>query len=199
MKLTERDKWIALVLPLAMVLIVYTLWYRSAVRPEVASTREANAQARANQVPPEAVGRQREQVNLLQAEVKKVEARKADLDRQAAELCGQWTGSGRQLAADQELAALFFQHKLGLLDESPATGGDLPKSLTAALERLGWKSGTGGGQLRAYKLAGPYPQVLKAIQELARRRECMAIPIGLSMAEADLSAHERQWMLLVWM
>ena len=56
-----------------------------------------------------------------------------------------------------------------------------------------------GGQVRAFKLAGSYPQVLKAVQELAGRRECLAIPIGLSMSEVDLSVHTRQWMLLVWM
>jgi hypothetical protein len=201
MKLTERDKWIALVLPLAVVVVGYTLWYRSAVRPEADRAQQEYATAVANQVSREAVDRQREELKNLRVSLQEVQTRKAGLDRQAAELCGQWTGSGRQLAADQELVALFAQHHLHLIDESPAkgrTGADLPKSLSAALERLGW-SADSGGQVRAFKLVGPYPQVLKAIQELARRRECLAIPIGLSMAQTDLSVHERQWMLLVWM
>jgi hypothetical protein len=199
MKLTERDKWIALVLPAALVALGYGFWYRSAVHPEVLKAGQAHAAAVANQVSPASLARQRQQVEAARAKLKATEARKADLDRQAAELCGQWTSSGRQLAADHELVTLFATHRLDLVDESVAKGESrLPRSLSVALERLGWSSGK-GGQVRAFKLAGSYPQVLRAIQELAGRRECLAIPIGLSMAEADLSIHTREWMLLVWM
>jgi hypothetical protein len=199
MKLTERDKWIALVLPMAIVLIVYGFWYRSAVHPEVAKAAQAHAAAVAGQISPAVLARQYQQVEAARAAVKAAEGRKAGLDRQAAELCGQWTTSGRQLTADHELVTLFATHHLDLVDESPAKGeSGLPGSLSAALERLGWVAGR-GGQVRAFKLAGSYPQVLKAVQELAGRRECLAIPIGLSMAEVDLSVSTRQWMLLVWM
>lgn len=202
MKITDRQRWLVLVLPTVLVVACYAWWYHASMRPVTARLQQDYETAVGGQLSPLAVAEQRRQADAPRQEIEALQQKKKALDSQAAQLCGELADPARQLEANKALMDLFVRNELNLVDEAPLQGEGavkLPKSLAAALARVGWSAQSGGGQVRAFKLTGRFSQVLKAIEELADRQPCVAIPIGLSMAQADLTVNERQWTLVVWM
>lgn len=201
-KITDRDRWLAMVLPTVLVVAGYAWWYHASMRPTLARQQQDYEAAMAGQLSPMAVAEQRRQAERPRQEIQELNAKKKTLDSEAALLCGQLANPGRQIASNRALVELFVRNELHLVEESALQGeaaAKLPKSLAAALARVGWSAQGGQGQVRSFKVTGGFPQVLKAIEELADSQPCLAIPIGLSMAQADPSLDERQWTLVVWM
>jgi hypothetical protein len=202
MKLTERERLIVLLGPLAIILLGYAWWFNLFARPKLRAAQESYQQALAGRVGPLELPAQQAANAVLQREVDTLEKHKADLDAQAAEVCGHTIDPLRRIDSEHDLTDLFQRHGVQLVATGPASGGGaakLPKSLSEAIERLGPRSRENSVQVRSLRLSGRFMDVLDAVRELSRAEASPVIPISLTMAEADLSADDRQWTLLVWM
>jgi len=90
---------------------------------------------------------------------------------------------------------------LQIVDEGLAGNADqakLPASVVEALGRFGKAAAQPAAQVRRYRLAGTFGDVLAAVGELAALESPPGVPISLSMAEADAQESQRVWTLLVW-
>ena len=84
------------------------------------------------------------------------------------------------------------------MEEGGADGGArMPASLKAAIDKIN-PTDPDAGRLYKFKFRGRYAAVSAARDELAGR-DWPAIPVGLTMDEADLDQPVRTWALFVWM
>jgi hypothetical protein len=202
MKITERERWLVMVLPTVLVVACYALWYQRSMRPALATLEQDYAAAVSGQLSPTAVAEQRRKADEPRRAIDQLQGKMKTLGSQAAAVCGPLGEPQRQIASNRALVDLFSRNGLSLVEETALQGEaatKLPKSLATALTRVGWSAQGSRGQVRSFKLNGSFGQVLKSIEELAEAEPCLAIPIGLSMAQADPNAGERQWTLIVWM
>jgi hypothetical protein len=201
-KLTERERKLVLVLPAVAVLIGYAWYYSFSVRPRAAQAQRDHEAAVAGAVAPAALAAERIQVAGLQRELKELGETKARLDRNMAAAGNRGELTAGRIATHQDLTGLFRRHALQLVEESRPTAGEaaaLPGSLRAALTRVGLKQADKMGELRVYKLAGSYLNVLEAVRELADQPAAAGIPLSLTMAAGDNDDGRQTWTLTVWM
>ena len=202
MKMTDRERIVLLLLPVAVILAGYAWWFNIFYRHKVQAAERDYAVAVAAQVKPLDLMAQRAGNAKTQREVADLEKQKAKLEGQAAALCGKTVIPAERIHADSQLVELLRRHQLQVIEAGPAVkGGEakLPKSLVEAIGRLGSASHDKTGQVRCLRLTGRFMDVLLAVQELSQTEASPVIPISLTMAEADLAADARQWTLLVWM
>ena len=124
----------------------------------------------------------------LQRELKELGETKARLDRDMAAAGSHEDLTAGRIATHQDLTGLFRRHGLQLIEESRPTAGAaaaLPGSLRAALTRVGLKQADKVGELRVYKLAGSFLNVMQAVRELADQPTAPAVPLSLTMAAGD--------------
>jgi len=202
MKLTERERKLLLILPAVAVLIGYAWYYSVSVRSRGAQAQRDYEAAVAGAVTPSALTAQRMQVAGLQRELKELGEMKARLDREMAAAGTHEDLSAGRIATHQDLTGLFRRHDLQLVEESRPTTGTtaaLPGSLRAALTRVGLKQADKVGELRVYKLAGRFLNVLEAVRELADQPAAAGIPLSLTMTAGDTGDDRHTWTLTVWM
>ena len=199
MKLSDRDKNLALVLPAIVVLVVYGVFFlRGKLAEQSQAARQLEA-ARSAAPPPEALEEQGRQVDLL----KKL---RADLQTQMHDTKSRWqalvaactTPVGRNERVAR-LTRLMSDNKLDLLEDRNAdTGQDV--KLSPALERLTERMRElSAGQkpdLRRLRFHGRYSDVHQLLQELSQG-DVVAIPVGLTM-KTNADRERREWTLLVW-
>jgi hypothetical protein len=201
-KLTARERWIVLLLPGAAVLLGYAFWFIYSQRGPLAVARQNYDKAVLGAVSDAMVIEQQGNVARLQRELKELDQKKTALDRQVKDTCFCQVDPARRQQATEKMTALLARHRLQLIDESPTAAGHdakLPRALTETLGRLGSAEAAKTGQLRSYRLVGAFPDVLRAVCELAAAAAPPAVPISLTMAEADGAGPGRTWTLLVWM
>jgi hypothetical protein len=202
LKLTDRDKVLALFLPAILVVTGYAYrfgWPRySDLSKAQANQRNAEAQVPATTV------------KLIQSR-----ARLADLSReiQVAE-AEQRRAHGAWLAATglcpehlrrneriEQLTSVLQRCNLRLIEDGEV---DLSRDLkiTPTLEFLAKQMSETTGprkpQLRRLRLAGRYLDLLAALDDLAGRSDVLAIPVSVALKEGVPGTAVREWTLLVW-
>ena len=202
MKFTQREQLLGLALPAVAVLIGYAWYYTFFLSRPAAQAQSDYEAAVAGAVTPPVLAAQRIQVAKLQRELKELGETKARLDRDMANVGSHEDLASGPITTHQDLTGLFRRHGLQLVEESrSATGAAaaLPGSLRAALTRIGLKQSDKVGELRVYKLAGRYLNVLEAVRELADQPAAAGILLSLSMAAGDDDDDSHTWTLTVWM
>jgi hypothetical protein len=202
MKLTDRERLVLLLLPPALVLGGYSWWFNLFERPKLNQVEKEHRDVAAKQVSPAEVLQHQAVAARLQREVEELTDQKRRLQAEAAEIAGNVGEPAKRITAAHELTELFRRHGLHVVEEGLAKQGTdlkLPKSVTDAIGRLGTVSRERLGQVRCWRLAGRFADLRAAMQELAQQSAPPGIPVGLTMAEADVTVPQRHWTLFVWM
>lgn len=204
MNTSARDRVLLLVLPSALVLMVYVLFFARPAWERGAKLDKELADARAKAPPP--------------AQFRTVNAQMADLDREMVELrklqkdledrwrvqaasCLDPAGRHERLA---RMVALLGRHRLALLEQAPAGAGakvQAPRP-SPALEKLALRlqataPGKQAPQTWSLHLVGTFPDMMRALRELGSG-DPLAIPVGLSMDEVLHTTSLREWRLWLW-
>ena len=203
MKLTDREKVVLILAPVAVILGGYAWWFNLFHRQKVQEAQRAYDAAVAVQVRPTDLLQQKGRSIKLQREVDDLQRQESLLKAEAAAVCGRSADPLRRIDAERQLTELLRRHQLQLMDEAPAGKegeAKLPGSLAEALGRFAEQgSRDGGGQVRRVRLTGRFLDLLAAMEELAKTDNPPGIPIRLTMADADADGQQRSWTLLVWM
>lgn len=217
MKLTDREKLLLLVAPVAVILAGYASWFNLFQRAKLQATvaayqAAADEAAKISRYDAENAARLNRN---LSGEVSRLEKQKQELEARADAVLGHTVDAQQRIAAGGRLTELFARHGLQVLEEGPAVkGGEnkLPQSLAGALDRLGKDRGRKTqattraaapaatpetNQVRRFQLVGRYLDLMEAIQELARANDPPGVPIRLAMAEAEADVSGRSWTLWV--
>jgi len=203
MKLTEREQVLVTFLPAAVIVAGY-VWLSplfSSGKP-LGTLRDEYAQAGQEAVRPLELSAQRAQVATVKRRIEELEKEKRDLEDRMAETCGQLAGSRKRMRSLDALTGLFKRHGLSIIEDGPAEEGHqarLPAPMAEATGRLLGGSPQRAGQVRCIHFVGRYMDVLAALEELAGDSSPAAVPVGLSMSEADVQSELREWTLLVWL
>jgi len=202
MKLTDREKIVVLLAPLAIVLGGYGWWYNVFQRPKMQTAERDYEAAVAAQVKPLDMLEQQTRKKLLDRELDAIKKQKAQLDSLAATAAGHEADPVRRIEAEKQLGDLLRRHGLQLVEEglaAQASQNKLPGSLAEAVGRFGKPTTARTAQVRRLRLSGTFMNVLAAVRELAALEAPPGVPISLSMSEADSQADYRTWTLLVLM
>ncbi|MFN4259450.1 MAG: hypothetical protein ACK4RK_09125 [Gemmataceae bacterium] len=148
------------------------------------------------------LSREQDQILDLREQLAQDQARAAELRQRWESLTGALQSNGSRAATLARVENLLSSHNLLHLEQGPAnsgnTPGQLPPSLQTVLQVMTDNRATHEAQLVRFRFVGRYLDVLEAVGELAEKN-WHAIPVSLSMEEADLNGEERIWTLLVWM
>jgi hypothetical protein len=205
MTLSDREKLLLLVAPMAVILAVYASWFNLFERAKLQVIISAHEAAVAGEPQPFELPNQTGCNAVLTREVARWAKRKQELESQADAVLGHSVDPQRRIQAAGQLTELFSGHGLLVLHEEPAVKGNeikLPRSLAGAIDRLGKDRGRKTRettQVRRLQLVGRYVDLLEAVEELAQADNPPGVPIRLAMAEADADAEARSWTLWVWM
>jgi len=203
MKLTEREQILVTLLPAAVIVAGY-VWLSpmfSSGKP-LGTLRDEYAQAEQDAVRSLELAAQRAQVATLKQQIAELEKEKRELESRMAETCGQLAGSRKRMRSLEALTGLFQRHRLAIVEDCPAEEGHdarLPAPMAEATGRLLGGSPQRAGQVRCIHFVGRYMDVLAALEELAAEQPPAAVPVGLSMSEADVESELREWALFVWL
>lgn len=202
MKLTPRERVLLLALPVAVVLGGYAAWYSVTQRPKRAAVERAFREVEAKAVTPLQLDRQEADARQARQALETAQTKKRRLGDEIAALRRHPASLPRRMHSLCSLTTLLDRHRLQLLEESSSAEGlqRLPKSLTNALTRIDSPTQKGaGGELRRYKIAGTFANLMQAIEALAADESSPGIPVSLAMDEPDGSTSNRVWTLLIWM
>ncbi len=207
MTLSDREKLLLLVAPMAVILAGYASWFNLFERAKLQAITGAY-QAAVDEFdkigPYDAANAARRNRNLTD-EVRRWAKRKQELESRADAVLGHSVDPQRRIQAGGQLTELFSGHGLLVLHEEPAVKGNetkLPRSLAGAINRLDKDRGRKTRettQVRRLQLLGRYVDLMEAVEELAQADNPPGVPIRLAMAEADADAEGRSWTLWVWM
>jgi chromosome segregation ATPase len=197
---TNREKMLILVLPAAVILIMYSF------KLSDLNTRHTSAQtslAAAEQTKPTA-----EQFQVEHKQIADLNREMAEIENQNRDWQARWqklqddrsTDSTIRIEAIEDLTALLNRNHLDLIDEEPAEGNDggkLPMALERVATLLKDKKPEVKSQLWRVRFDGRYEDVMRALEEL-NDTEPLAIPVHLQMGEAKISTATRRWTLYLW-
>jgi hypothetical protein len=202
MKMTERDKVMALLLPGVAVFAIYG-WFVYPPKHTALNKAQAalaDAQAKAPELNTQVLVAQsklaRASYDLKILNKKKQEAQQA-WDKAA----GYCTDARLRNERIEKLDALLARHRLRVIEDAEADASSKDGKVAPAVEglcqELAGMSAQLKPQLRKVRMVGRYLDVLGALDALATR-EVVAIPVGLMMKEAHPNYNVREWVLLVW-
>jgi hypothetical protein len=200
MKLSDRDKRLALVLPAIVVLAVYGVFFARSKLTECSRAAKTLAETRAKAPRPEELAAQQRLLLMATGETNRAQANLDDVQRRwlyALAFCG--AGSQRN-ARIERLTSLLNSHDLRPLEDAEVDAGVKDTKLTACAESLAKTitqlAPAQKPQLRRIRFHGRYGDVLHALEELTQG-ETLAIPVGLTMKTTS-DPERRDWVLLVW-
>jgi hypothetical protein len=202
MKITEREKLVLTLLPLAIILGGYAWWFNMFERHRLAKVDADYDRAVAAAVRPLDVMEQRTTVAVLRREIESLKTQNKELEERRLRTLGELAGPQKRMQATGELTGLFERYGLQIIEECPAGkehGAQLPKSMMEAFGRLAGPAKPAAGRVRCMHFTGRYLDVLAALDDIALDETPPAIPVGLTMSEADANGDVRSWTLLVWM
>jgi hypothetical protein len=205
MKLSDREKLLLLVAPVAVILAGYASWFNLFERAKLQAILSAHEAAVAGEPKPFELRSETARNAALARDVARWVKQKQELEARADAALGQAVDPQWRIQAGGQLTALFSAHGLQVLHEEPAvtrTESKLPRSLAMALARLGKgrsRKTSESTQVRRLQLVGRYVDLMEAVEELAQADNPPGVPIRLAMAEADADADVRSWTLWVWM
>jgi hypothetical protein len=202
MKISERERLVLTLLPLAIILGGYAWWFNMFERHRVAKVEADYERASAGAVRPVEVVGQRAQAAAQRRQIDSLKTERKELEDRRLRIVGELAGPQKRMRATDELTGLFERHGLQILEECPAGkdhAAQLPPSMTAAFGRLEGASKPLASQVRCIHFTGRYMDVLAALEEIAQHETPPAIPVGLTMSETEADRDVRTWTLQVWM
>lgn len=188
-----------MLLPAVAVLAVYGWLIAGKKRDELTRAEKALEDARAK-APNQAT------VYGADARLLTVNREIALLGRQEAELKKQWqaltaccTKPGSRPERAEKLTTLFGRHALTLIDSGPAEEKEarLSPALAKLAEDVGERAAGQKPQLWRFHMRGKYADVLQALESLSSG-ETLALPVIVTMKEADARSALHEWTLVVW-
>ena len=197
---SPRDRLILLLLPSCLVLMIYAWRANDKKQPALAQLRQGLEAEQARAVGPALVRQQQARLSAVQAELADLEKQKQGLTQQWQETAALFTQTRSRPERADRFNALLTRNRLTLIESGPAESGreSRPSGGPEKLAKL-IAERTGGQlpQVWRYRLQGRYVDVMNTLEELSRD-EPLAVPIGLTMKEADPDSSAREWTLLVW-
>jgi chromosome segregation ATPase len=200
MKLTNRERLLLPVMPVAVILAGFAWWFNAYQRPGLDAARSEYDQALAHQVRPPELAMQETSIRRTEQELARLEQQQTDLNRQADAFRGEMDDRVRHVRA-RELNQMLVRHGLVLIEERPSVGNapaKLPRSLAEALNKLK-KSPVENSHFRTLRLAGRFAEVRAAIRELADSPNPPGVPVSVTMDEARPTTDLHTWTLVLWM
>jgi hypothetical protein len=200
MKLSERDRRLALLLPSIAVLAVYGVFFARGKLTEWSRAAKTLEETRAKAPRPEELASQQRQLINATQETSNAEAKLHEAQqkwRYGTAFCA--TGSERN-ARIEKLTSLLNNHDLRPMEDAEVDAGVKDTKLSASAESLAKTitqlSPAQKPQMRRIRFHGRYLDVLHALEALTQG-EALAIPVGLTMKTTS-DPERRDWVLLVW-
>jgi hypothetical protein len=201
MKLTERDKLLAMFVPAIIVVAVYGLFFLRGKIAERTRVEKSLADVRAKAPSHAQIAEKRsERVKLMQ-ETEAINGKLKALQQRwtyETEFCV--TGARRHDRVEK-LTNLLTKHDLTSMEDTEVESSNKDAKANAALEsvvqKIAQMSSTQKPQLRRIRFHGRFESVQRALDELTTG-QVLAIPVGLTMKRTD-DPDRREWTLLVWL
>jgi hypothetical protein len=199
--MTQRDKFLAMVLPAGLILLGYGGWYRFSTKSaELAATRKALDEAERTAPRPDLLRLQERQLAIIPAEIDKWQGDlKLAFERWEA-VAGKCASAEERNERIERLTGLLNRHKITVVTDGeadPSKGGKLPQALENLAKQFAETAKNHKPQLRQLHLEGSYFDVHGVLQELVLG-DVLAIPVGLTMKPSKESDAKLHWTLLVW-
>jgi hypothetical protein len=201
MKLSNRDKLLAMLLPTLIILLGYGLFFLRGKVTERNRLEKALADASAK-APKEA------QFVQQYMEFARVKKETHAIQEQVQALQKKWhyettfcAGGSVRHDRVEKFTNLLNKHHLTSLEDAAVESGGKDARMSPALESMMKKiaqlSREQKPQMRRIRFHGRYAEVQQALDELATG-EVLAIPVGLTMKTTS-DPSRREWTLLVWL
>jgi hypothetical protein len=201
MKLSNRDRFLALILPALFVAMIYGFFWFKPRQEELNKAQIALEDARAK-----APGL-RMQVQQKQGELAVLKQKMQATELEMKKVRQEWDAAAGLCANPrlrndriEKLNGVLARRGLRMIEDGEADGtkDDKPSPTIDSLgEQLAKLSSQPKPQLRKIKVIGRYLDVLAALTDLAGS-DVVAVPVVLRMNEAPMTAKVREWVLLVW-
>jgi hypothetical protein len=199
MKLSERDKLLAMVLPALLVLIVYGVFLMPRKLTERTMVAKTAAAARESAPRPEQLAERQAALGRLARDNELLRAHVDSLNKSWQVAACNCASPARRNERMEKLSALLKRHGLSFVDDDLAVDTGKER-LAAFLVPLAQDITQGAAnlkpQVRRLRFQGRFHDVLDALEELSRG-EILAIPVGLTMKTIP-HPDRREWLLLVW-
>ena len=194
MKLTERDRQLAILLPAMALIIGYLMTVAAAPARRIKQLQQQIAQARQTAPGPFEIADYEQQTVRSAQKLAAVEAESGKI-RSALDALRR-PSSGR---AAEQVAALLPRHRLALLEQSCLAGA--PKDAAPAVQRMAAEfnlaASTDGPAFWRLKFVGAYGDVVEVLDELAAA-DYRVVPVNLTMADGSQPG-SKTWTLVLWM
>ncbi len=201
MKLNERDKILAILLPAIIVVAVYGVFF---LRGKLADrTRAAKSLADARMTAPShaQLAGQRMELSKLRKETDQLDGKLKLLQKKWSHETAFCVPGSQRHDRVEKLTNLLNKHHLSSLEDTEVESGGRDSKVNASLESVVQKmaqlSSAQKPQLRRIRFHGRFLDVHRALDELATG-QVLAIPVGLTMKTTS-DPDRREWTLLVWL
>lgn len=199
MKLSERDKLLALLLPAVVIALGYTLFVLRTKVNEVTRAENALAEARSKAPSRDVILVQNAQLQKVTKENAELKAKLDGLDRQWRYATAFCTGGGNRNERIEKLTALLNKYDLHAVEDAEAESGK-ESSVSAAIEKLAQRVTHGATNAKPYvrriRFQGTYADVHSVLDGLAQN-DLLGVPVSLTMKQTDVPARH-EWLLLLW-
>lgn len=200
MKLNDRDKFLAMLLPAIIIVAAYGLFFLRGQITERIRVEKSLADARSRAPTHAQIAAQRMEMSKLRQEAKAVDAKLKQLQNQWKYETAFCTAGAHRHDRIEKLTNLFNKYGLSSIEDGEAETSGKDTKLNASLESILVKitqiSSTQKPQLRRIKFHGRFTDVHRVLDELATG-EVLAIPVNLTMKTTP-DTNRREWTLLVW-
>lgn len=189
-KLTPRERMLLLVLPAALVVMGYSIFFNARhMQALTRSTRDLNQAREKNRTQAIALDGP-----ALDREITRLATEKATLQRQLDVFRGSEATAAQRIEALVQVGALLRRHGLVVIEEGPAAAGmNAPQTTVRGVAKS--SPGTPAPErVWQIRFLGPWGSVQEALAEM-RGFEAGCFPINLTMAEPTPGVAARDWTL----
>lgn len=196
---TTRERWMLVLIPAALVLIVYGFFIRGSLMSELKAVSSDAERLRAVPITQEGNARMRADRDELAREEQQIDARIAEL-RNSPLLPSGFGRSANRSAALREITGLMERHRLRLNDQGQVSLAEAgaPNSFEEMIANTRSMLESGAEPTyRRFRFTGRYQDAYGMLKELAASG-MPVIPASIRMDRIEGSSHLR-WELVVWM
>lgn len=195
---TPREKLLLTILPSFLVIAGYLWWFQMPADAELAKADKDVQSHRKQADNVAAFAQKRSRLDQLEGEKKSLLDQKNLLEQQWRSLTANGH-NGKRSEKVENLASLLARHGLHIVEQGQAsTGKDavLPPLLETVVRRQ-TERGEAKLQVWRFRFHGTYPALRRVLNELGSG-DPLAIPLSLTMKEAEFGSEIREWILVVW-
>lgn len=200
MQKTSRSRWMSLVLPAVVALIIYELAFVIPNSRVVSKLEKDLEAAKAKEPTPNQALAQRTRLAVLQKEIAKIQNEETLWLQNWESLAGPCLAAPARADRLTQLLTLLNKQGVHVVDHGPfetAREMKLTGSHEKLLKLFAERNGKSAPQPWRLQFAGKYGDVTQAIRSLSSGAP-LAIPLGLMMKEALHPTSMHEWVMIVW-